>query len=112
MPPQLQLRDIRLTLGGAPLLEGAELTISPGDRIALVGRNGSGKSTLLKIAAGESLVDGGTRFAQPNARLRYLPQEPDLSAFANTMDYVIAGLGPNDEEYRARSEERRVGKRV
>ena len=59
MPPQLQLRDIRLTLGGAPLLDGAELTISPGDRIALVGRNGSGKSTLLKIAAGEAAADDG-----------------------------------------------------
>ena len=58
MPPHLQLRDIRLTLGGAPLLDGAELSISPGDRIALVGRNGSGKSTLLRIAAGETAADG------------------------------------------------------
>ncbi|HEY1941489.1 MAG TPA: ATP-binding cassette domain-containing protein [Roseiarcus sp.] len=103
MPPQLQLRDIRLTLGGAPLLEGAELTISPGDRIALVGRNGSGKSTLLRIAAGETVADGGTRFAQPTARLRYLPQEPDLSGFATTLDYVLSGLGEEDGAYRARA---------
>jgi ABC transport system ATP-binding/permease protein len=103
MPPQLQLRDIRLTLGGAPLLEGAELTISPGDRIALVGRNGSGKSTLLKIAAGESIADGGTRFAQPNARLRYLPQEPDLTGYATTLDFVLSGLGEEDNPYRARA---------
>jgi ATP-binding cassette subfamily F protein uup len=68
----------------------------------LVGRNGSGKSTLLKIASGEIAFDGGTRFLQPGATMRYLPQEPDLSAFANTMDYVVAGLGPNDEDYRAR----------
>jgi ATP-binding cassette subfamily F protein uup len=34
--------------------------------------------------------------------MRYLPQEPDLSAFANTMAYVEDGLGPNDDEYRAR----------
>ncbi len=103
MPPQLQLRDIRLTLGGAPLLDGAELTISPGDRIALVGRNGSGKSTLLKIAAGESVADGGTRFAQPNARLRYLPQEPDLTGYATTLDFVLSGLGEEDSPYRARA---------
>src|SRR5277367_103582 len=103
MPPQLQLRDIRLTLGGAPLLEGAELTISPGDRIALVGRNGSGKSTLLKIAAGETVADGGTRFAQPNARLRYLPQEPDLTGYATTLDFVLAGLDDDDGAYRARA---------
>src|SRR6202041_263694 len=94
---------IRLTLGGAPLLDGAELTISPGDRIALVGRNGSGKSTLLRIAAGEIAVDHGTRFAQPNARLRYLPQEPDLTGYATTLDFVLAGLDDPDGAYRARA---------
>ena len=103
MPPQLQLRDIRLTLGSAPLLDGAELSISPGDRIALVGRNGSGKSTLLRIAAGESAMDGGTRFAQPNARMRYLPQEPDLTGFATTLDFVLAGLDDDEGAYRARA---------
>ena len=51
-PPLLFLRDIRLTFGGTPTLEGADLSIVPGDRLSLVGRNGSGKSTLLKIAAG------------------------------------------------------------
>ena len=57
--PLLHLRDIGLTLGGEPLLEKAELSISPGDRIALVGRNGSGKSTLLRIAAGQLAPDRG-----------------------------------------------------
>jgi ATP-binding cassette subfamily F protein uup len=99
----LQLRDIRLTLGGSPLLDGAELSISPGDRIALVGRNGSGKSTLLRIAAGESAPDGGTRFAQPNAKLRYLPQEPDLTGYATTLDFVLGGLDDADDAYRARA---------
>jgi ATP-binding cassette subfamily F protein uup len=101
MAPQLQLRDIRLTLGGAPLLDGAELSISPGDRIALVGRNGSGKSTLLRIAAGLTQQDDGTRFAQPNARMLYLPQEPDLSGFATTLDFVLAGLHDEEGAYRA-----------
>ena len=101
-PPLLLLQDIRLTLGSAPLLDGAGLALGAGERICLVGRNGSGKSTLLKIACGEIAFDGGTRFLQPGATMRYLPQEPDLSGFAAVLDYVEAGLGPNDDPYRAR----------
>jgi len=101
-PPLLLLQDIRLTFGGTPLLEAAELSVSQGERVGLVGRNGSGKSTLLKIAAGLVQADGGTRFVQPGATVRYLPQEPDLSGFATTLAYVEAGMGPGDQEYRAR----------
>ena len=101
-PPILILRDIHLTFGGTPLLEGAELTVSAGERLCLVGRNGSGKSTLLKIAAGIIQSDSGERFLQPGTTLRYLPQEPDLSGFATTLAYVEAGLAPGDDAYRAR----------
>jgi len=100
-PPLLHLRDIALNLGGAPLLRGAELAVSRGDRVALVGRNGSGKSTLLKIAAGELAADSGERFIQPNAKLRYLPQEPDLSGYAHVIDYVLAGLDDHEGGHRA-----------
>ena len=103
MAPLLQLRDIHLTLGGHPLLDGAELAVAPRERIALVGRNGSGKSTLLKIAAGDIEPDGGSRFAQPGAQMRYLQQEPDLAAFATVADFVFAGLGEEDDPYRARA---------
>ncbi len=100
-PPLLSLQNIALTFGGTRLLESAELIVSPGQRIALVGRNGSGKSTLLKIAAGDVGHDSGVRFVEPSATVRYLPQEPDLSAYKTTLDYVEAGLGPGDDEYRA-----------
>jgi ATP-binding cassette subfamily F protein uup len=96
------LQDIRVTLGSVPLLDGAGIGVGAGERICLVGRNGSGKSTLLKIASGEIAFDGGTRFLQPGTTMRYLPQEPDLSAYATTLDYVEAGLGPNDDHYRCR----------
>ena len=86
-PPLLQLKDIALTFGGTPLLSGAELSVSPGERVSLVGRNGSGKSTLLKIAAGLVEPDRGSVFVQPGALVRYLPQEPDFSGFR-----VDAGL--------------------
>ena len=103
MPPILQLRDVRLTIGGSPLLDGAELSISLGDRIAIVGRNGSGKSTLLRIAAGLIAADHGERFVQPGCRLRYLPQEPDLSGFVSMLDYVRAELDDEDQEHMAKA---------
>jgi ATP-binding cassette subfamily F protein uup len=95
------LQDIHVNLGTVPLLSGAEFVVGAGDRICLIGRNGSGKSTLLKIAAGLLAVDQGTRFIQPGATIRYLPQEPDLSGFATALAYVEAGMGPGDDPYRA-----------
>src|ERR1700682_1899701 len=101
-PPLLQLKDIALTFGGTPLLQRAELSVSTGERVALVGRNGSGKSTLLKIAAGLVEPDRGSVFVHPGAVVRYLPQEPDLSGFKSTLAYVEAGLGPDQSPHVAK----------
>ncbi|TAL01080.1 MAG: ATP-binding cassette domain-containing protein, partial [Rhodospirillaceae bacterium] len=100
--PVLILRNIHLTFGGTPLLEGADLAVSEGDRLCLVGRNGSGKSTLLKIAAGLVASDKGDRDIRQGTSIRYLPQEPDLTGHATTLAYVEAGLGEGDDHYRAR----------
>jgi len=96
-PPILNLDNIHLTFGGTPLLSGASLTVSLGDRIALVGRNGSGKSTLLKIAAGLVEPQEGEIFRQPTATVRYLPQAPDWQGHRTVRAYVEAGLGPADD---------------
>ena len=101
-PPLLQLSDVALTFGPTPLLDGVELSVSAAERVCLVGRNGSGKSTLMGIAAGLIEPDRGRRFVQPGASVRYLAQEPDLSAYATTLAYVEAGLGPSDDPHQAR----------
>ncbi len=100
-PPLLNLDAIKLTFGGDPLLDGAALSASAGDKIALVGRNGSGKSTLLKIAAGLVEPQDGEIFRQPSATIRYLPQAPDMEGFTTVRAYVEAGLGPADDPHRA-----------
>ncbi len=105
----LHLRGIGLTFGGRPILENAELAVAEGERVALVGRNGSGKSTLLKIAAGMIEADRGERWVQPGTTIRYLPQEPDLSAHATVLDYVESGLGPADDPHRCASLLRELG---
>src|ERR1700761_1705884 len=101
MAPLLFLKGIDIRFGNTHVLSGAEFSVGAGERLALVGRNGSGKSTLLKIAAGLIDADGGTRFAQPGATIRYLPQEPNLSGYASTLAYVEAGLQPGDDPNRA-----------
>ena len=99
-PPLLKLDAIRLTFGGTPLLDGADLSVTAGDRIALVGRNGSGKSTLLKVAAGLVEAQDGEVFRHPSATIRYLPQAPDFDGFATVRAYAEAGRGPADDPHR------------
>jgi ATP-binding cassette subfamily F protein uup len=99
-PPILTLSGIRLGFGGAPLFDGASLSVGEGERLCVVGRNGSGKSTLLKIAAGLIEPDSGERFAQPGRRISYLPQEPDLSGHATLGAFVAAAVDPA-EAYKA-----------
>ena len=96
-PPLLTLSNIALTFGSTPLLENANLMVYPGERLCLVGRNGSGKSTLMKIAADLVEADSGERFVKPGTSWRYLPQEPDLSAFETSRDYISAGLVGADD---------------
>jgi ATP-binding cassette subfamily F protein uup len=100
-PPLLTLGNIHLTFGGTPLLEGAEMSVHAGERLCLVGRNGSGKSTLLKIAARLIEPDEGEVFVQPDATVRYLPQEPDFGGAATVRDFIEAGLAPGDDVHLA-----------
>jgi len=98
-PPLLSLRDITLTFGGAPLIDGAEFAVEPGMRACIVGRNGTGKSTLLKIAAGLVEADSGTRFVQPGTTIAYMEQEPNFDGFGTVADFVGAGTHA-DEHYK------------
>ncbi|CAI8437070.1 MAG: ABC transporter ATP-binding protein uup [Rhodobiaceae bacterium UBA7378] len=100
-PPILYLQDINLTYGVTPLLEGAELSVSHGARLCLVGRNGSGKSTLLRIAAGLVDADSGDRFVQPGVFVSYLAQSPDFAGFETAGDYVLQGVMDNEDKQRA-----------
>lgn len=93
-PPLLQLSDISLTFGGAPIFSGLGLVVQPRDRVALVGRNGSGKSTLLKVVAGLVEPDAGARSVAPGMSVGYMEQDPDLSGFATLGDYAVSGLDP------------------
>ncbi|MFO7954265.1 MAG: ATP-binding cassette domain-containing protein, partial [Thioalkalivibrio sp.] len=55
----LTLRNIHLAYGMAALLDGINLSLEPGERVAIAGRNGEGKSTLLKVLNGDAQADSG-----------------------------------------------------
>ena len=58
---------------------------------------------MLRIAARLVQPDAGYRFAQPGATIHYLPQEPDLSGFTNTLAYVEAGFSGEAADGRHRA---------
>ncbi|MEL6258035.1 MAG: ATP-binding cassette domain-containing protein [Pseudomonadota bacterium] len=100
-PPLLTLSDIRLSFGGKPLFTGASVSISKGERAALVGRNGAGKSTLMKIVSGRIEPDEGDVWIQPGTAAVFAEQEPNLSGFETVREYAAHGL---EDAFRADAE--------
>ncbi|MBN8225181.1 MAG: ATP-binding cassette domain-containing protein [Xanthomonadales bacterium] len=91
--PLISLQNVDYSVGGPLLLERADLSIEPGERIALIGRNGAGKSTLLKLIAGDLQPDDGQVRVQSGVRVARLEQEVPDGAEGSVFDTVAAGLG-------------------
>ncbi len=71
----LTLQDAELAFGLTPLLDRANLTVQPNERIGLIGRNGTGKSSLLKIIAGQLALDSGVLGGDDGLRIATVEQE-------------------------------------
>jgi ATP-binding cassette, subfamily F, member 3 len=71
----IQLNSAGKRYGHKLLFEGADLLITPKDRVGLVGANGTGKSTLLKILANAESLDYGTVSVAKGLTFGYLPQD-------------------------------------
>jgi heme exporter protein A len=57
--PLLEARGLRRSFGRARILRGLNLTVAPGEALAIVGPNGAGKTTLLRLLAGLLRPDAG-----------------------------------------------------
>ncbi|TLF48681.1 ATP-binding cassette domain-containing protein [Halomonas urmiana] len=88
----LRLEQLQLAYGTHVLLDGADLVLEKGERLALVGRNGTGKSTLLKIVAGEIQADGGSVWRAPGLKIGVLAQELPDACGQTIFDVVAQGL--------------------
>ncbi|MCF6781306.1 ATP-binding cassette domain-containing protein [Stutzerimonas stutzeri] len=86
----IRLQNLTLQRGPQRLLDGAELTLHPGQKVGLVGANGAGKSSLFALLRGELTADGGDCQLPPDWRIAHMRQEVDtLDRLA--VDYVLDG---------------------
>ena len=76
--PVVEMRDLTMQWGAHPVLDGVNLLMNPGERIAVVGPSGAGKSTVLRLLAGLQLPTAGELrlFDEPQPYLRLDQRRP------------------------------------
>ncbi len=88
----LQLKNIHIAFGVAPILDGVNFSLEQGERVCLLGRNGEGKSTLMKLIAGQIAPDDGEVLISGSTRITMLAQ--DVPTDAGTVLDVVMGGNP------------------
>ena len=88
-----QMQGLRKFLdNGKEVLKGISLSFYPDAKIGIVGHNGAGKSTLMKVMAGIDQDFQGHVWIDPDAKVGYLPQEPELDPEKTVRQNIEAGL--------------------
>ena len=93
----LHFDQVSIDFGAHPILDAVDLTISKGQKLALIGRNGEGKSTLLKILAGQLPIDGGQVVRQDGLRVAMMQQSAVSESTLTVRQYLLRALGPVGE---------------
>jgi iron complex transport system ATP-binding protein len=102
----LEASDVRVAIGGTPILHGADLRLDAGRLVAIVGPNGAGKSTLVRAVAGLQRIAGGSvswngrdvrklrgrRLAKTRA---FVPQRGRVPAGVSVLQAVGIGRSPH-----------------
>jgi ATP-binding cassette subfamily F protein 3 len=86
----LTITDLSLQRGGVWLLEGVNLTVQPGQRVAIVGANGAGKSSLFQLLLGQLAPEQGNVSLPGGCRIAHMAQEFTASG-RSARDFVLDG---------------------
>ena len=97
--PIIEVRDLWFSFNSIPVLKEVNLTVRPGNFIALLGPNGGGKTTLLKLMLGLLIPDRGSIkiFGEPpgksSHRIGYMPQHLHFNQSfpISVLDVVLMG---------------------
>lgn len=104
--PLLEARQLTVAIGQRTFCRDLDLTLQPGERLAILGRNGAGKSTLLSVLAGLRAPQagevrlGGATYAELGAHrsalLRgWLPQLRGDAFAATVLETALVGRHPH-----------------
>ena len=88
------MQDVRKAYPNKEILKGLWLSFLPGAKIGVLGANGAGKSTVLKIMAGLDNEYTGEAKPAKNAKVGYLPQEPELDQTKTVKENIEVAVQP------------------
>ncbi len=94
----LQARNLSVEVGGRHVVEGATFTVSPRDKVGIVGRNGAGKTSLFKVLGGEAEATQGS--VVRTGGFGYLPQDPRIGGVHDSrraITHVLSGREIDDQ---------------
>jgi ATP-binding cassette subfamily F protein 3 len=86
----INLRNITLRRGVKVVLQNANVTLQPGEKVGLIGRNGAGKSSLFSLMTNRLQADGGDVEIPPRWRVGEVAQEMPETEDGAT-DFVLQG---------------------
>lgn len=96
-PTLITLSGVQLAYGHHPLLDHADFTIQPGERIGLIGRNGAGKSSLLKVLDGRTAPDDGEIMRSSGLRIATVEQEPELDGHSTVLEALCGNYAETED---------------
>ena len=90
----LKVDQLKKEFADKIVFEDVTFSVTPGDRIGIIGVNGTGKSTLLHILAGQETADFGELHHPNDYRIRLLSQSTDYPEDQTVMEVLLSGNTP------------------